>query len=89
MVPFVRIGRLAMPFTRLVSGWHLDIDSQYIAEGRPLPFWRAEVEVWREGDDAPAFRDHTMAHHASQDEAERIAEGLGTDYALAHPLDLD
>lgn len=78
-----------MPFTRVVSGWHLDIDSQLIDQGKPFPFWRAEVEVWREGDDAPAFRDHTIAHHASQDEAERIAEIMGADYARAHPLDLD
>lgn len=78
-----------MPFTRVVSGWHLDIDSQHITDEGPIPFWRAEVEVWREGDDAPAFRDHTLAHHDSQEEAERIAEGMGADYARAHPLDLD
>jgi len=76
-----------MPFTRLVSGWHLDIDSQRITDEGPVPFWRAEVQVWREGDDAPAFRTHTQALHASQEEAERIAAGMGADYACAHPLE--
>lgn len=87
MALFIRIGRSDMPFTRVVSGWHLDVDSQRITDEHPMPFWRAEVQVWREGDDAPAYRDHTLAHHATQAEAERIAEGLGADYARAHPLD--
>lgn len=47
-------------------------------------FWRAEVEVWLEGSDAPSFKEHTMARHTSQEEAERIAERLGAGFAWAH-----
>lgn len=73
-----------MPFTRVVNGWHLDVDSQPVKDEGPTMFWRAEVEVWLEGSDAPSFKEHTMARHTSQEEAERIAEDLGADFAWAH-----
>jgi len=84
MALFIKIGRSRMPFTRVVNGWHLDIVSHSIEDQGPPMFWRAEVQVFLEGSDTPVFKDHTIARHASQVEAERIAEGLGTDFANAN-----
>jgi len=73
-----------MPFTRVVNGWHLDIESQQVTDEGPIPFYRAEVEVWREVKAALAFKGHTIARHATRDEAERIADQMGADFARAH-----
>ncbi|MDY4296787.1 MULTISPECIES: hypothetical protein [unclassified Xanthomonas] len=70
-----------------VNGWTLLISSRYVTNEAPTSFWRAAVHVVPQGGGAPRYTAESYALHATQEEAERVAEGLGNDWAWANNVD--
>lgn len=70
-----------------VNGWTLVISSRYVTNEAPASFWRAAVHVVPQGGGAPMYTAESYARHTAQEEAERVVEGLGTDWAWANNAD--
>lgn len=67
-----------------VNGWTLVISSYFVTNEGPVAFWRAAVHVVPADGGAPKHTTESYARHATQEEAERVVEGLGAEWARVH-----
>ncbi|MCW0447213.1 hypothetical protein [Xanthomonas sacchari] len=67
-----------------VNGWTLVISSRHVTDEAPTSFWRGVVHVVPQRGGAPRYTTESYALHRTQEEAERVVEGLGTDWAWAN-----